>query len=47
MGDLSHGIDPVTIDTIAADLVASARAGFEVAVVVGGGNFFRGMAGRG
>ena len=45
MGDLSHGIDAVTIATIAADLVRSARLGFEIAVVVGGGNFFRGMAG--
>ena len=45
MGPQSHGIDQTTMDVIAADLVASARLGCEVAVVVGGGNFFRGMAG--
>jgi uridylate kinase len=45
MGHQSHGLDADTLDRIAADLVASARLGCEMAVVVGGGNFFRGIEG--
>jgi uridylate kinase len=33
------------LETIAADLAEAARRGVETAVVVGGGNFFRGIAG--
>ncbi|WP_395666192.1 UMP kinase [Methylocella sp.] len=45
MGPGSHGLDMPTLTHIAADLAASAALGVEVAVVVGGGNFFRGIAG--
>jgi uridylate kinase len=45
MGSQSHGLDAATLERIAADLVASAALGLELAVVVGGGNFFRGIAG--
>lgn len=45
MGQLSHGLDASTLDRIAADLAATAALGVEVAVVVGGGNFFRGIEG--
>lgn len=42
MGQQAAGIDPQMIDKVAADLVALARSGVEVGVVVGGGNLFRG-----
>ncbi|WOJ90778.1 UMP kinase [Methylocapsa polymorpha] len=45
MGELSHGLDAPTVTRIAADLTNAAALGVEVAVVVGGGNFFRGIAG--
>lgn len=45
MGATSHGLDQMTLDRIAADLAAGASAGVEIAVVVGGGNFFRGIQG--
>jgi uridylate kinase len=45
MGATSHGLDQLTLDRIAADLAAGASAGVEIAVVVGGGNFFRGIQG--
>lgn len=44
-GGQSHGHDPVVMQRIAADLVATANLGVEIAVVVGGGNFFRGIQG--
>jgi uridylate kinase len=45
MGDKTHGLDPATLKRIAVDLTATASLGVEVAVVVGGGNFFRGIEG--
>jgi uridylate kinase len=44
-GGLSHGLDQAVLARIAGDLAQAARAGTEVAVVVGGGNFFRGIKG--
>ena len=44
-GRQSHGLDPQVLDEIARDLVHAAEIGTEVAVVVGGGNFFRGIQG--
>ena len=44
-GRQSHGLDPETLEKIALDLARTARLGVEVAVVVGGGNFFRGIQG--
>jgi uridylate kinase len=44
-GGQTHGLDADTIDRIAADLVSAADLGVEIAVVVGGGNFFRGIQG--
>jgi uridylate kinase len=44
-GDQSHGLDPTVVDKIAGDLARAASLGVEVAVVVGGGNFFRGIQG--
>ena len=45
IGAQSHGLDQVTLARIAADLKDVAARGVEVAVVVGGGNFFRGIEG--
>ncbi|MGH6677125.1 MAG: UMP kinase [Xanthobacteraceae bacterium] len=45
MGAASHGLDAATLERIAADLAHAAQLGVETAVVVGGGNFFRGIAG--
>lgn len=39
----SGGVDPDTLRVIARAVAAAQRAGVEVAVVVGGGNFFRGV----
>jgi len=44
-GSQTHGLDAATIDRIADDLVNAAELGVEIAVVVGGGNFFRGLQG--
>ena len=41
-GSADFGFDPGVVRAIAADLVAAAKAGTEIAVVVGGGNIFRG-----
>ncbi len=45
-GSQSHGLDPTVVDAIAGDLARAAALGIEVVVVVGGGNFFRGIQGR-
>ena len=44
-GPESFGLHAPTLARIAADLVCAAEMGTEVSVVVGGGNFFRGMLG--
>lgn len=44
-GAAPHGLDAGTLARIAADLAKAAAAGHEIAVVVGGGNFFRGIKG--
>ena len=43
MGDREYGVDPRTVSSIAREVVAVQEAGTEVAIVVGGGNFYRGM----
>lgn len=45
MGGQTHGLDSGTLERIAADLASAAKLGVEIAVVVGGGNFFRGIQG--
>jgi len=45
MGSGRHGIDADTLAEIAMDIADVAQRGARVAVVVGGGNFFRGMTG--
>ena len=45
MGLGQFGIDPETVATMAAEVKAAKDAGFELCLVIGGGNIFRGMAG--
>ena len=42
MGDLEYGISSPVIGKIAAELIKVVESGVEVAVVIGGGNIFRG-----
>ncbi|WP_370552654.1 MULTISPECIES: UMP kinase [unclassified Conexibacter] len=44
MGSLDYGTDPEKITAIARQLASIQSRGVEVAVVVGGGNIFRGLA---
>ena len=44
MGEREYGMDLATIETIAAEIVAVRATGVEVAIVVGAGNIYRGMA---
>ncbi len=43
-GEAGFGLDATTLNMIAGEIVAVAKAGVQVAVVVGGGNFIRGDA---
>jgi uridylate kinase len=42
MGSAGHGLHGPTIQAIAQDIATAAKAGCQIAVVVGGGNFIRG-----
>lgn len=45
MGDQPFGINPETVERMAQEVKAAKDAGFELCLVIGGGNIFRGMAG--
>ncbi len=45
MGNGSYGIDIDTVQRISRDIQAVSQAGYEVCVVIGGGNIFRGLSG--
>lgn len=45
MGDTGYGIDPKVVERLASEIKQIVNDGVEVAIVVGGGNIFRGMAG--
>jgi uridylate kinase len=45
MGERSYGLDTATVKSIAQDIKGVVELGVEVALVIGGGNIFRGMAG--
>jgi uridylate kinase len=45
MGDLAYGIDPEVVRSIAQEITEIVAEGVEVAIVVGGGNIFRGVKG--
>jgi uridylate kinase len=44
MGELQYGADPERVRAIAQEIAEVHRRGVEVAIVVGGGNIYRGMA---
>ena len=43
MGNLGYGIDPVVVQEIAAEVAQVVSDGVQMAIVVGGGNIFRGV----
>ena len=43
MGELDYGTDPARVESIAGELAALQRRGVEIAIVVGGGNIYRGL----
>ncbi|MBU3599141.1 UMP kinase [Polynucleobacter sp. 30F-ANTBAC] len=45
MGDDSYGINPTTIDAMVKDIADVVASGIQLAIVIGGGNIFRGVAG--
>ena len=45
MGEAGYGIDPKVVDELADQVKEIVEDGIELAVTVGGGNIFRGMAG--
>jgi len=45
MGELSYGIDPAVVASIAQEVADVIASGVQVAIVVGGGNIFRGVKG--
>jgi uridylate kinase len=45
MGEMQYGIDPKILEQYAIDVKSVIDAGVEVAIVIGGGNIFRGVQG--
>jgi uridylate kinase len=45
MGEMQYGIDPKILEQYALDVKSVVDAGVEVAIVIGGGNIFRGVQG--
>ncbi|MEM9815276.1 MAG: UMP kinase [Cyanobacteria bacterium P01_D01_bin.6] len=45
MGQLSYGVDPSIVQSIAEEVSTVAKNGIQIAIVVGGGNIFRGIKG--
>jgi uridylate kinase len=44
MGKLGYGIDPVVMNSIAKQIKDVKKTGVRIAIVIGGGNIFRGLA---
>lgn len=42
MGQLDYGIEPIVIQRLATEIATVGKAGVEIAIVIGGGNIFRG-----
>lgn len=42
MGGLDYGIEPAVIQRLAAEIATAQKTGVEIAIVIGGGNIFRG-----
>ncbi|MGH6994741.1 MAG: UMP kinase, partial [Stellaceae bacterium] len=47
MGDQGYGLDPKIVQRLAAEVKSVHGLGVQVALVIGGGNIFRGIAGEG
>ena len=45
MGTQSHGIDPQRLQEYAQQIKAVHEMGVQIGIVIGGGNFFRGLSG--
>ena len=45
MGDQGYGVDPAVVTRIAEEVAEIRVLGVQIAIVIGGGNIFRGMAG--
>ena len=45
MGSQNYGIDPAMLEQYTADIKTAVEAGIQVAIVIGGGNIFRGLSG--
>jgi uridylate kinase len=45
MGNQNHGIDPVRLNEYATEIKEIQKTGTEIAIVIGGGNIFRGVSG--
>ena len=44
MGDQEYGIDPLVVQTVAQEVQEIRALGVEIAIVIGGGNIYRGVA---
>ncbi len=44
MGDQIYGIDPKVLDAFASEIAEVKQLGIEIAIVIGGGNIFRGIS---
>ncbi len=42
MGELDYGIEPKVIQRLATEIATAGKTGVEIAIVIGGGNIFRG-----
>ena len=47
MGKSSYGISPEALEQYSRDIAEAYHAGVQIAIVIGGGNIFRGMTGTG
>jgi uridylate kinase len=45
MGELKYGLDVKTVDHVAAEVACAYKKGYEICLVIGGGNIFRGISG--
>ena len=45
MGDQQYGIDQVRLKIYASEIAEAANMGVQIAIVIGGGNIFRGLQG--
>ena len=45
LGSREYGLDPITVDRIAAEVGTVSALGVQICLVIGGGNIFRGVSG--